>query len=89
MSNLEPNELPKRPDKVKVYGKHANTILMMENQKSHQIHIEYIGNKVYELQIFTYSKGVDDKECERTEYILHINKLMLRYLEGLIKQTLG
>ena len=78
-----PKELARRrPEKKPCWGKLIDIVFMMQGQGGYDFHLEYIGEKVYELTITVY----DNKEDKnRKEYVLHCHKEALLDLEDRIK----
>lgn len=90
MSKTENNELPKRPQKIRVYGKHLGTVLMMHEMKSHSIFVEKIDRYTYEITFCIYSQeAYNHPKQRRVEYVMHTNKARLRALMKDIQECLN
>ena len=60
-------------------GKHANTILMLQDQAGYSFLIETIDKNLYELTICVYD---NEETMSRHEYVLTCNKKSLRDLKN-------
>lgn len=99
MSMTESNELPRRPKKIEVYGKHIDTTFLNDFKKGQRVQtfIEKIDDNIFELTTCVY-ENVDNFQDQikdekspliRKEFVQVLTRAHLRLLEGQIKEVLN